>query len=208
MSEEEVEGVELEKLFAVDVAGAPPPGAVGLGLPSLQTLDFLRQLHGTSCETLKGVVRGGGSWPAEAMVGPKAAAAAFLIVHHADYDPAFQRECHRLMLESVKHGRSKPGYLAFLTDRILCNAGHPQRFGTQFREVANGCFVPKPLEDPDRVDALRRMVGLRESLSDYLQRLNGGDLVPYRLLMTGGVTPVEAHAACQVLPFPAPPARH
>ena len=94
------------------------------------------------------------------------------------------------------------GFLAFLTDRILCNEGKHQRFGTQIREAANGCFVPKPIEDPDRVDELRAQAGIRESLSDYFIRVNNGDLLLYRPLLNGYAEELEEQKAKKVVEFP------
>jgi hypothetical protein len=99
----------------------------------------------------------------------------------------------------------RTGFLACLTDRILCNSGFHQRFGTQIREVSNGCFVPKPIEDPDLVDTLREKAGLKETLSDFLQRVNDGDLLLYRPLLKDYAYQMERAQPTNVLPFPQKP---
>jgi hypothetical protein len=106
------------------------------------------------------------------------------------------------MLECALKGKVQLGFLAFLTDRILCNEGKHQRFGTQIREVMNGCFVPKPIEDPDHVDELRQKVGLFETITDYYQRVNNGDLLLYRPLLNGFAEELEARKASKVVEFP------
>lgn len=165
----------------------------------------MQQIHQRNSEALKQVIDTSG-WPLAHTVGDDAEAAAFMIVQHADYDPDFQRDCHRLMLKQVARGESsRLSFLACLTDRILCNNGLPQRFGTQIREVTNGCFVPKPIENPDRVDELREKAGLKETLSEYLQRVNDGDLLLYRPLLNGYAEQLEHAQPTNVIPFPKKP---
>ncbi len=152
------------------------------------SLVFLEGIHRYRSDALREIIALQG-WPSEALMGEVGEAAAFMIVQHADYDAPLQRLCHELMMASATRGESKLGFLAFLTDRILCNEGKHQRFGTQLREVTNGCFVPKPIENPDRVDLLREWAGLGESLTDYLQRINNGNLQFYRMLIKAPEVP-------------------
>ncbi len=191
--------LDLTTLFALTSTAPSPKGATGT---SASGRAFLEQIHRRNSEALKAVIATSG-WPAASHVDDDAEAAAFMIVQHADYDPDFQRECHRLMLKQVARGESdRLGLLACLTDRILCNSGLPQRFGTQIREAANGCFVPQPIEDPERVDELREKVGLRETLTDYLQRINDGDMLLYRPLLNGYADTLEHARPSNVIPFP------
>ncbi|MDX1975065.1 MAG: DUF6624 domain-containing protein [Rickettsiales bacterium] len=167
------------------------------------SLAFLESVHRYKTDALKLLIQENG-WPTAPHDGEHAEAAAFIIAYHSDFDPDFQRLCHRLMLELVSNGyRRNLGFLAFLTDRILCNAGKHQRFGTQIREVSNGCFVPRAIEDIDSVDLLREQVGIPEHLFDYMQRVNSGDVQLYRPLLD------EAHALSleyqnepNIIPFP------
>ena len=163
----------------------------GMALPHLNTqwapssLAFLASIHQPKSDALKTIVEAHG-WPQDEHYTDHAEAAAFMIVLHADYDLAFQIQCHGLMLELATRGKTQLGYLAFLTDRILCNKGLHQRFATQIREAANGCFVPKPMEeedDIDLIDTLRKEAGLSETLFDYYQRVNSGDLLLPRMLI-------------------------
>jgi hypothetical protein len=108
-------------------------------------------------------------WPASSRVGEDGAHAAWLLVQHADADPAFQRRCLDLMTRlSPREVSAKD--VAYLADRVLLAEGKPQRFGTQFEKNAAGKWVPKELEDPEHVDARRREVGL-EPLADYARRM-------------------------------------
>ena len=85
---------------------------------------------------LKAVVAAHG-WPGKSLVGEKAAHAAWLLVQHADADPAFQRRCLHLM-ERLPPGEVSVKDLAYLTDRVLLAEGKPQRFGTQIPEGRRG----------------------------------------------------------------------
>jgi len=149
------------------------------------SLAFLAGIHGAKSNALKAIVEENG-WPQDAQYTDHAEAAAFMIVLHADYDLQFQTQCHALMLELATRGKIALGYLAFLTDRILCNKGLHQRFATQVREAANGCFVPKSMEEEDDIELVDRMrieAGLSENLFDYYQRVNSGDLLLPRPLL-------------------------
>lgn len=169
------------------------------------SLAFLAGIHRAKSEALKTIVLDHG-WPQDADYTDHAEAAAFMITLHADYDLDFQIKCHSLMLELASRSKIARGYIAFLTDRILCNKGLHQRFGTQIREATNGCFVPKPLEHDDEaeVDRLRKEAGLTENIFDYYQRVNSGDLLLPRPLIGEYADiwerrPSDAH---QVIEFP------
>jgi|GEM_PF-3518862 len=195
---------DLNALFSLENPG-PPPGVSPA--PSASALQFLEQLHKHNTDMLKGVLAEKG-WPLASEVGPNGASAAFIIALHSDYDPDFQRLCHGLMLDAARRGELDLGFVAFITDRILSNTGKYQRFGTQIREVSNGCFVPKPIEDPDALDELREQVGLKESLSDYLQRINDGDFMLYRELLDHHAQDIEDTSSSKIIPFPVVPKPH
>jgi hypothetical protein len=198
------EPLDLDGLFTLEARDSGPPPGIS---PSYHdsSLRFLESIHRRKSEALKEIVAAFG-WPTASAMGEHAGEAAFMIVVHADYDPEFQKQCHGLMMESVRRGEMQPGFLAFLTDRILCNAGQRQRFGTQIREVSNGCFVPRPIEDGDRVDTLRASAGLSETLSDYLSRVNTGDLLLYRPLLGEYADELEYNKTHKVIEFPGKPA--
>lgn len=146
------------------------------------SLVFLANIHQPRSDALKDIIEENG-WPLDEDYTDHAQAAAFMITLHADYDVPFQKHCHNLMLEQATLGNTPLGFIAFLTDRILCNDNNYQRFGTQIREADNGCFVPKAIENSDLVDELREQAGLGETLGDYYQRVNAGDMLLPRLLL-------------------------
>lgn len=107
-------------------------------------------------------------WPGRALVGETGAHAAWLVAQHADDDPAFQKQCLKLM-EAMPDGEVSRQDLAYLTDRVLLASGKKQRYGTQFQQVGRR-FLPQPMEDIKKVDARRRKIGL-PPLAQYAREL-------------------------------------
>ncbi|MCD9005465.1 hypothetical protein LDO31_04280 [Luteimonas sp. XNQY3] len=112
-------------------------------------------------------------WPDSDLVGHDGAKAAWLLVQHADHDPAFQRAALARMQPAVDAGRADRSDYALLTDRVLLAEGQPQRYGTQFQTHADGVMRLRPVEDPDGLEARRAAVGL-PSMADYRQILRDG----------------------------------
>ena len=94
-------------------------------------------------------------WPSRGVFGDEASKAAFLIAQHADRFPEFQRRCLNLLADAVTKSDASPTDFAFLTDRVLKNAGEPQRFGTQW----DGDEL-WPIGEPERIEQRRASVGL------------------------------------------------
>ena len=101
-------------------------------------------------------------WPLRSRVGEQAATAAWLQAQHADARPEFQRRCLDLVTDAVAAGEADPGHLAYLTDRVLCAEGKPQRYGTQFWNGPDGtgALQPRPIKDREQLDERRAAVGL------------------------------------------------
>lgn len=94
--------------------------------------------------------------------GPRIASHAWVLAQHADADPDFQQLALERMRPYLDDGGVRPGDYAYLFDRVAVNQGRPQRYGTQPLGECNadGSLSPKPLEDPDEVDARRTELGL------------------------------------------------
>lgn len=103
--------------------------------------------------------------------GEAASGAAWLMTQHADRDPAFQREVLTILEPLVAEKETSAANFAYLYDRIAMNAGRPQRFGTQGLCSARNVWAPIPLEDPDRVEALREEAGIG-SLAEYTAHMH------------------------------------
>jgi flagellar biosynthesis chaperone FliJ len=111
-------------------------------------------------------------WPTLSQKGYYADNTAWLIVQHADNDTAYQKRFLKIIDTLAKQGETNPANYAYLTDRIKVNSSEKQIYGTQFREVIkDGKAVdlePKPLEDPDCVNARRHQFNL-PTIEFYLQ---------------------------------------
>lgn len=103
-------------------------------------------------------------FPTTATIGPERLQDFWLIVQHQDDDIALQKAC----LEQCDFG---PEERALLTDRVLVNQGHPQRYGTQMMRDAEGKRIAKPIEDVETVDQRRAELGLKP-LAQYLAEAN------------------------------------
>lgn len=91
--------------------------------------------------------------------------ALWLLVQHADGDPTFQQQMLDAMLPRVKSGEVSTSKLALLTDRLLVAQDKPQRYGSQLSSP-DGKHLLDQIEDPDRIEARRRELGLMP-LADY-----------------------------------------
>ena len=109
-------------------------------------------------------------WPDTTLVGHDGAKAAWLLVQHADHDPAFQRAALTRMQAAVESGRADRSDFALLTDRVLLAEGRPQRYGTQFQTGDDGIMRMQPVEDADALDGLRARVGL-PAIAEYREML-------------------------------------
>lgn len=192
--------LDFKTLFALEEPeGMPEPAHPTKFFES--SLDFLAQFHRRKSEALKEVIHQHG-WPTTEQFGEQAEATAFIIALHSDYDLDLQILSHGCLMERLETGKGNMAFLAFLTDRILCNKGLHQRFGTQIREADNGCFVPKAIENNDKIEEWRALVGLRETMAEYYQRVNDGDMLLYRIILNGYGEELEAQKANKVLDFP------
>lgn len=131
-------------------------------------LDDLHTVDERNTARLKEIIAQHG-WPGKSLVGEDGAAAAWLLVQHADADPAFQRKCLDLMKPLLTKGEIEKRNFAYLTDRVLLAEGKKQLYGTQFTSK-DGQFVPQPIEDEANVDKRRQEMGL-EPLAEYAKRL-------------------------------------
>jgi hypothetical protein len=138
------------------------------GFGDQETEKKLQVLTAEAVVWLRDVVERHG-WPGRALVGPAAAAAACRLVQHAEGPPDFQHECLRLIEEAAREGDLPWRHVAYVTDALRLRQGRPQLYGTKFR-LQEGKLEPCPIEQPDRVDALRRSLRM-EPLARYASRL-------------------------------------
>jgi len=102
--------------------------------------------------------------PTVAEVGRDGIAALWLLVQHADADPALQARALEQLEPLAKRGDLDASKLALLTDRVLLASGKPQKFGSQLRDLKTG--VPLRLDNADALQRERAALGLM-TLEDY-----------------------------------------
>lgn len=95
--------------------------------------------------------------------------AIFLVIDHSDLKT--MNKYISLFHDAVEKGYIQTNDLVTMEDRMLMNAGKPQKYGTQaYSLVEDGKTVIYiwPVEDPDKLDALRKSVGLMP-IGEYLE---------------------------------------
>lgn len=85
-------------------------------------------------------------WLRRTVIGTQAANTAWLLVQHADLDPAFQLRALRLMEPLVADKEVSPTNYAYLHDRVMLKIVGFQRYGTQFGPCKAGVRELRPLE--------------------------------------------------------------
>lgn len=138
-----------DTLMLIMQAGRMPDGAF---------MDRLDAVDRANTAWIRGILETRG-WPGGSLVGPDAAAAAFLLVQHATHDTAFMARALPMLEKAVGAAEASPGDYALLYDRVAVQAGRPQRYGTQ-ASLFNGRLVFAPIEDSSRVDARRAAMRL------------------------------------------------
>ena len=98
-------------------------------------------------------------WPTRKELGKDGVEAVFLMVQHADRDPAFQAAMLPKIDSAYQRGEIEGQSLALLTDRVAKAQGKPQIYGTQTTSHGRKLFID-PIEDSANVDARRAKMGL------------------------------------------------
>lgn len=110
-------------------------------------------------------------WPTISRDGSSAAANAWLLVQHADADPAFQLKALRLMEPLLANGEVDKGNYAYLYDRVMVNVGQKQKYGTQMMSCEHGKRIPQPIEDEAGLAMRRAEMGL-PPMAEYLKLMD------------------------------------
>lgn len=110
------------------------------------------------------VIRSTG-FPTAAQVGEYGLHLTWLLVHHADSQPAFQQAAIAEFKQRYEAGEFAAADLARLTDRVLKRQGKSQAFGTQF-DWASGPQLIYQIDNLAEIERNRQALGLMP-LSDY-----------------------------------------
>lgn len=106
-------------------------------------------------------------FPTAEQIGEHGLHLTWLLVHHADSKPGFQRAALADFKRRYEAGEVNPQDLSQLSDRVAVKFGDPQPYGTQ-RDWAKGGVEVQDLSpsEIERIDANRKALGLM-SLADY-----------------------------------------
>jgi hypothetical protein len=105
-------------------------------------------------------------WPSPERFDHFASTTAFLIVQHSGHLRLMRTALPLIEADARKDPELGQNY-ALLHDRLQLRLGEPQRFGSQLSRRPDGSLALERLEDPARVDAWRREMGMT-SLEAYL----------------------------------------
>lgn len=151
--------IELLRMQARD------QGARGGGW-SQEEIKQMMQVDAEHLPRIKAIITEHG-FPTRELVGRDGVDAAWLLVQHADADPAFQEQVLSAITPRVQVGEISRHQFILLTDRVLAGQGKPQRYGSQLL-AQEGQWVPKPIEAPEsEVDQRRKAMG-EMPLADYI----------------------------------------
>ena len=107
-------------------------------------------------------------YPGFNLVGETGEGDFWVMVQHADKNPAFQKEVLDALKIEVDDRNANPNHYGLLMDRYLLNTGDKQRYGTQVMYHQDSCIaMPRPLEDSLRVNERRMELGM-EPIEVYL----------------------------------------
>jgi len=126
----------------------------------------MNDVDAANLPTIRRIVAAHDGLPDAGKVGTDGVAAAWLLVQHADRDPAFQSDVLARLGPLLDNGQVSRHEMALLTDRVLVNQDRPQRYGSQLLAV-DGRWVPQPMEAPAQVDQRRAAIN-EMPLADYV----------------------------------------
>jgi hypothetical protein len=130
----------------------------------------MREVHDRNAAELREIIEKDG-WPVPRKVGEEASRAAWLVLQHAIGHPELQRTGLRLLKQAAATGEIPMQEPAMLEDRIRVFEGRPQIYGSQYDWDENGEMSPSPLEDPARVDELRKSAGFELTVAENTERI-------------------------------------
>lgn len=128
----------------------------------------MKSIDAANLKSLKAFVASHG-FPTVAMVGRDGVSTAFLLVQHADADPAFQQHALEQLAPLAERHELPRREFAMLQDRVLIADGKPQRYGTQAK-IHDGHAVVLPVEDPANLDERRASIAMGKEAA-YLDAL-------------------------------------
>ena len=109
-------------------------------------------------------------YPGKALVGEPENRTTWLVIQHSD--PAFIEKYLPLLRIAARNGDIDMQSLALTEDRNLMYQGKEQLYGSQFHEL-NGKLIMWPIQNPDKVNELRKEAGFVQTIEEYGKIVNG-----------------------------------
>ncbi|MGJ8683574.1 MAG: DUF6624 domain-containing protein [Nonlabens sp.] len=103
--------------------------------------------------------------PTKESAGELGHSAIWLVIQHASAEK--RKQYFPMLLEAAENGLLEPQDVALMQDRMLMDDGKPQLYGSQVMMNDDGTYELYELQEPERVDARRKKMGMGE-LNDYL----------------------------------------
>ena len=123
-----------------------------------------KQVDADNIRWLEGVLQEAG-WLDQERFGLKTSGNAVVLVKHSGVLPLMEA----ILPFMEKDARGFGEVFAILYDAVKLQTGEKQRYGTQLGDDKDGKPMVLPMEDPVRVDELRKQIGL-PPLADYLKQ--------------------------------------
>jgi hypothetical protein len=131
----------------------------------------LRQTDSLNYFEIKKIISKYG-YPNSDLIGMEGSHNFWLIVQHQDRHPIFQDSILRLMKIEVDLKKASGQDYAYLIDRVKCNTGEKQIYGTQMiLNKDSSSFEMKNCINPESVNERRKNVGLN-SIEEYTQTMH------------------------------------
>lgn len=163
---------ELATMVVMDQLAASnwKPPAEYKNLSQEEWEDKKDSIYQTHTVRLKEIMKTTG-YPGIDQVGKEGEYNFWLMVQHADFDPAFQKIIlGKMEVELANNNADKSNY-ALLTDRVKLNTNEKQLYGTQVTYNTDiGQAIPNPLQDSLTVNARRESMGL-PPIEEYLNAM-------------------------------------
>ncbi len=138
--------------------------------------DQIKEVDHKNTERMKQIIAEQG-WPTYDDVGEDGAGAAWILVQHADQQPAFQEECLPMIKAAYEKGQAKGSNYAYLYDRVALKKGQKQRFGSQAFTNQAGERAFQKIEDEWLVNERREKYGMGP-LEEYAPMMNFEYILP------------------------------
>lgn len=129
------------------------------------TQEDLKKINNNNLLMLKQIIKEIGFPTIQKTSEPTYTAAILILLHCTDTD--FMEKIISL-LENFKEGEIHLSHKAYLIDKSRVLKNLPQIYGTQYKKNDSGMVVFLPILDPNKVNSLRKEVGL-EPLNEYVK---------------------------------------